>query len=441
MNKLFINTVFLCLFFGLRATSQQIPATTTPFAAGIWVEVLEIAKITNLPLNKQVLLATHFTKRDSLKLAALLSNDNNKNLVSIDSIYSVSMAGILTTDQLKKWMTHKIYQRVALCGAESDEKKASYYTEDLLSKLDSVKPLTDVQKNKVRNSFNRFIKIDNNLGYGDHFMTALRSVTKDTGYFAYLYKTEINRMGATNTSRDVLEYYNRYKLTRSGTDEVGKKIQERAYCRATIFYTLPNGSRYKDSLTAHTEKFYDALIISALYKDGNFPHPTQFATAIKNRQKLKIDDNLVDSLIKIAVSLEQSWSAYEVKNPLGKFDPKPYEAAYLPKMLSDDQYMKLLEYQYETQAGEWAIGDWDELKQRNLTDGLDSAYTIKEITKFNSSRLALQARYANDKPMMYAQIKALDANKPAASKKLSAARAVDTPDKIKQKAIELQLKW
>jgi hypothetical protein len=130
----------------------------------------------------------------------------------------------------------------------------------------------------------------------------------------------------------------------------------------------------------------------------------------------------VDSLLERAYTLEKMQDEFSWKNPLGKFDANPFEAQYIQRILSEDQFLNLLAIINKPQADKWATDDWAELVARGMTTGLDSARTVHEFTQYNIARLVAKDRYADDKIKQNAQITAVDSNMPPALRRLKTAR-------------------
>jgi hypothetical protein len=108
------------------------------------------------------------------------------------------------------------------------------------------------------------------------------------------------------------------------------------------------------------------------------------------------------------------------------YDTKAAEAD-MPKILSDDQYFQFLLIRNRPQARSWSVGDWQELRQRGMTTGLDSAKTVQSIFLYDMNRLAIKERYANDPVKQKIAVTDIDKVMPNILKQLKSARAHGNP--------------
>lgn len=159
------------------------------------------------------------------------------------------------------------------------------------------------------------------------------------------------------------------------------------------------------------------LIANSKVLDDN--DNSKFGFAVRNGFELKLSTAQKDSMI------THSYKLIALKSE-GK-NAKEYERRILPKILSDDQYTRLLIMGSKKQALTWASGDWKELQDRGLTDGLDSAKAVNDIYNHNLARLVRLERFGNNPPKMTTSLKSLETPQPEALRRIRQARAYNNP--------------
>jgi len=239
------------------------------------------------------------------------------------------------------------------------------FIKNKLAQLDSIKPLLPKQKSSLQNIFETLcLKREN--GFADNFNDALHRVITDTIYYAKLYKDEITLQTTGNSIRVLKNLRKNNKITGAGLDILLPIIKEKERQTAIVNLTYPSFTKAKDSLLEKINANYDSLIQLTLLKDGSKLPSSQFAIAVANRKTLGLTNAQVDSLLFHSAKLKQMKDSFLLKNPYGKYDSKAFETDNITKILSEDQYTKVLQIKNKSQAETEANQDWLELQQRGL---------------------------------------------------------------------------
>jgi len=160
---------------------------------------------------------------------------------------------------------------------------------------------------------------------------------------------------------------------------------------------------------------------------------SKFAQAIRLRKILVLNQAQVDTLLYHTNVLHELWSTK------AGFNPKEYERKVLSKLLTDDQYVKLLLNIHREKANKWAQNSWKELKERNLNGELDSAKTVREVTNYYLHRWVVANRYGDEKPEQSASLKSIQTEEPKTLKALKAAKRYNNP--LPEKSSAASFAW
>jgi hypothetical protein len=292
--------------------------------------------------------------------------------------------------------------------------------------LNSVKALSSTEIASLRAFFTGACVKSSDKSYSDNFMEAMHRYIRDTIYYARLYNKEIDFKSMLNARKENDDLMRKYKITPAARSVIVDLVTEKQRSLITIDYTFPVFTTVKQVLLDNANIYFDSLINLALMKDGSFPRTSQFSIAIKNRAQIGLSANQVDTLYIYAVMLEKLIKQALDKDPSRPFNALSFEVDNMVKILTEEQYMRVLNIKNKRQAFNWAQSDWQELKQRGLTEGLDSTIAIYTIAEYNTARLSIKDRYVNDQEKMNKYIGDLDINnRPAAMIRLKAARNRD----------------
>ncbi|MEY2869523.1 MAG: hypothetical protein RIR01_2020, partial [Bacteroidota bacterium] len=107
---------------------------------------------------------------------------------------------------------------------------------------------------------------------------------------------------------------------------------------------------------------------------------SKFASAVRNRERLKLNKEQIDNLI------YQSKLMAEMKKETPSLDLKAHERKLLPTILTDEQYTDLLILLNKKTASDWAANSWNHIKERGIDQGLDSTKVYREIYNYNLAK-------------------------------------------------------
>lgn len=483
MKKNFLFVIVLGLLFTKSKAQLVSPDVATHFSPGVVARVYEVSSKISLSASKQLAVAKQFKYEDSLLADMIVKGEAPSDIIKSKRNMQTAFQQILTTKENNDYYTQKLndeakkegqlmgmlvqrkyncdnvlqdiladlyYQRKLnvdkafyLPFADSslldnrliavivkyDSLIAKYikpaegtdYINNKIALLDSIKALTQQQKNDLKKNF-LSLCYKRDKSYADNFNDAMHQVIPDTLYYAEIYRDEIGRVAASNYSMAITTLVSKNKSTKDGMHFLEPIVLEKEKKLATINYAYPYFSKSKESMIQSTTRYYDSLIGIALMQDGSVQDGSKFSLAVKNRQKLGLNQTQVDTMLAKVILLVQLKSDYAAKNPDQKFNVKVYECEQLPNILTAEQYNELLVINNRDKALKWAKGDWAELQKRQLTEGLDSAKTVHQIYSYDLNRLIINERYENDKAQLTTALQSLATTQPGALRKLKAAQ-------------------
>lgn len=209
------------------------------------------------------------------------------------------------------------------------------------------------------------------------------------------------------------EYYNRKLALEQTTSKYAQSLDLESRLTAIL-----------EKSDAVIESYVKAATNKTRQLNGN----SKFAAAVRLQKVLNLDQAQIDSLTFYAMRLA------ELRAQPG-FSPKEYERQKLPGLLSDQQYNQLLFNEHKDKAAQLTQTNWLELKERGLTQGLDSAATLKEIYNYNLGRRMVVDRYG-DGSIKTIQLYPIE---PKELKALRASKAYKNP--VPAKELDVNFKW
>ena len=150
---------------------------------------------------------------------------------------------------------------------------------------------------------------------------------------------------------------------------------------------------------------------------------SKFASAVRNKEKLKLDKTQIDNL------MYQSKLMAEKKAENPSLDLKAYERKLLPTLLTDEQYTHLLILLNQKTASSWAKASWEKIKERGIDQGLDSTKVYLEIFNYNLAKLVKHERFGNDVPKTSESLRKIHTEIPEALQRLQSDSSRNTAKK------------
>ncbi|WP_026715272.1 hypothetical protein [Flavobacterium daejeonense] len=150
---------------------------------------------------------------------------------------------------------------------------------------------------------------------------------------------------------------------------------------------------------------------------------SKFASAVRNRERLKLNKEQIDNLI------YQSKLMADMKKETPSLDLKAHERKLLPTILTDEQYTDLLVILNRKTASDWATNSWKHIKERGIDQGLDSTKVYREIYNYNLAKLVRKDRFGNDMPKTSASLARLVSEQPGALRMLQSDQARNVSNK------------
>ena len=301
------------------------------------------------------------------------------------------------------------------------------YLKSRMQLLESIKPLEPKQRTALQENFSKRCRQSPDKGYVDNFNEAMHTAITDTVYYATIYKDDIGKQSMSNAVDVMKDLEKKNKLTKEGVKSIFPMVVEKERRLAVLHAAFPSYTSTRDSLAREVNHLYDSLIRIAMLRDGVSPTASQFTIAVKERKALGLSAAQVDALLANAAELEKMKDAAREKDPLGKFDSKPFETEQMLKIISEDQYRSVLIVKNRSQARADAEADWQEMQQRNLAANLNKDTTLRQLNDYYLAKWVMYYRYGNDKIKQAANVKDVFEHMPHALRVLTSARKYNNP--------------
>ncbi|CAD0002246.1 hypothetical protein [Flavobacterium chungangense] len=153
---------------------------------------------------------------------------------------------------------------------------------------------------------------------------------------------------------------------------------------------------------------------------------SKFASAVRSREKLKLDKTQIENLI------YQSKLMAEKKAENEYLDLKDYERKILPTILTDEQYTQLLIDLNKKTANAWAKGSWQKMKERGIDEGLDSTKVQSELFNYNLAKLVKKERFGKDVPKTSESMRKMNTTLPESLRRLQSDETRNTSKKSEE---------
>jgi hypothetical protein len=140
-----------------------------------------------------------------------------------------------------------------------------------------------------------------------------------------------------------------------------------------------------------------------------------------------LTDIQVDSLLGKAAQLKLMKDTFVRSDPYASFDSKAFETENMLKILSEDQYTKVLVVKNKSKSKSDSQKDWDEIVQRKMEGSYNKETSIKQMENYYLAKWIAYYRYGNDRVKQSANVKNIQDHMPSILKALNAARKYNNP--------------
>jgi hypothetical protein len=315
---------------------------------------------------------------------------------------------------------------------------SSHFIKSKLDTLNRIKPLSEKEQSAIKNDFSNLCYKSPDKSFADNFHQVLHEHITDTAYYAALHRKEIDKQTAVYAHRDARNLTRKQKLSKEDFDKVLPVFFDKERAIATYHFAMPEFSNRRERAIVTTVQYYDSIVRATLVKkEDNLPK-SRFADAVKYRRELGLSQAQVDTLIARADSVGKMRKAFIAKNAGGNFSTLDFECDQMLRILTEDQYNRLLMKKHSRPAMKWAQEDWAQLKEKGVADGYDSSTVVNQIYNFNIAKLVAKSKYENDREKRAEILKAISRNPPAPLKTLKAAV---TGNPLVNKEIQGNFQW
>lgn len=372
--------------------------------------VYDVYLVNKISAAKQIALANFFLKQDKLIAASILANASQDSVRKLRSLLSEEL-------QTK-------FKEIKPNSSTEGSEDAVAFINAKIDDLNSIKPLSSSLKRNIVSSFmdNYSHAETNNINLGSFFRKMIVGVLPDTAYYAFLFKEQIHLQA--------VDFARNYAKTRGFPETTGKLIMkhiepivyERQKQLRAIDYLYPFPCKEKDEMRAAVIKKYQNNIVKfQLMYDFGLPR-SWFSTVYLNRTDLNLNDAQKEELLNLLMDIKVN----DFKNNFEKSNLNisfpDFEIKTLKKILNAPQFTSFLKLKNSNRVSEWAIKQWEEIKQREINSGLDSSKVIAQLYSYQMARAIAFDTLREDKQKQTLTIRSVESNKPAALRRLETAR-------------------
>lgn len=267
------------------------------------------------------------------------------------------------------------------------------------------------------------------LAFTSHKMNAQ---TSEEQFFKEKYLQQIEKNAANEARAQLILITGKYKVDTETYNTLYKLYYDRKIeIEKKLFVTEASRNSQRDLAVVISKydsisSFYlQALKSKSLIGDKvlDVNDNSKFASAVRNRKKLKLTNEQVDNL------LYNSKLMAEQKIENSSLDLKANERKILPTILTDEQYTQLLIILNQKTASDWAKNSWKHLQERGIDQGLDSTKVNRELFNYNLAKLVKKERFGNEAPKTSESMSKLTTELPEALRRLQSDQARNTSKK------------
>ncbi|MDI3318226.1 hypothetical protein [Pinibacter soli] len=428
MKKLFFGFI-ACLSTApsFAQTQQQLPEKILNYyPPAVITKMYEAVNKVNLTDGEMLQLAVQYRKEDSTLFTMARQGKTLQELEKVRSECAQAVMTIIGKERYKKINTGSVVQQCN-CDSASGE-----YLKRRTKELQAIKPLDNIIKIKLEKAFQKELTNHKDDGWASNFNEAMRKTISDTLYFAQLYSNEIDQTATSNAKQYFYPLIKSKKITKAGRDALFPIVYEKKRQLAIVDKMYPLFTKEKDSLITAIENLYTSSIAVSQKRYGGSLSASQLTTLIKLRSVLNLSETQVDSIMVMAATIQAAKDELALKDPVAKYDSKPYESTVLPSILTEEQYAKAMVLNNKSKAEQDAQRDWKELETAGLATNYDKEATIKQLTSYHIARACATYKYSYDREKQKANVRSIDDHMPAALKALKSARKYNNPSNTPQ---------
>jgi len=361
--------------------------------------------------------------------------DNNPFALQIGDLYTKRKAEIDKINISSKTDDIVLFDRLYLVYTLYDSlidkcrKSAQLFSfiNQKLSLLSDIKPIAQKQKDSLTSYFMFLNSSDKNLSLLESLKISMTKVLSDTIYYAAFFNDQISKTALIYAKYNAGIMETELKLSKYAVAQVLPILFQKERKLSLILTSFESDTKERRNLLTQNKLYYDSIIEVNLIRQG-FPNfVSQFSIAVKEKDKIGLTNTQIDSLISKAFIVERMREGYLAADPLGKFDSKEYETENMLKIVSEDQYQKILIIKNRSQAKAESEVDLKEMIQRNLVAANDRDSISKQLYNYYLAKWTIYYRYGNDKTKQTAGVKDIQDHMPACLRALTNARKYNNP--------------
>jgi hypothetical protein len=428
--KIKFLTIVLFISSGIVNAQTLDPYIANNYPSQVVTKLYNLVSKTSINSSKQIAIADIFKSQDDSIANMIKNNEPKRTIDSVNKIYMNSWRAVLSA-------TDEFYYSTET-AKENKELRYSYYllsmainnkdllnlnqpvVDYILSKIDSLKIKEDLfyqqSPSQYFNSYTLQNKYLNDVFSDEQYKKLIEIKAKEKALIrAKTDWEELNNLGLAaglNADSTIIQFIDFYL----SKDYIYGRFQNNSIAKRKALQNL------YDTEADPVRKLYYARKYKNAGQNNKPFEFSQFLFAIKNTDKLGLNEGQVKDLFGKANELEKLKEEAYRQDSSKPYDAKKYECENLKQILTETQYNQFLVEKNRGRAKNLALADWRELVQRNMTFGHDKDSTVGVLTNFYMQRQSIYDHYEDDKIKQSDMLKLLYQTTPSAIKALLKAR-------------------
>lgn len=390
---------FLIIASGTNIGEAQTISTAVSghYTPSVICKVYEVVSLVDLSEQIQIALAQHYTRTDSIMSLLVLQTNAAGEINRLQAASMLELKKILGDD---KWNAYSNLLIASEKTSPAYEMRVHNYLQTMLDWLNKIKPLPEETIKNIRLQYNDVVRQRIDRSYTELFRDVLRRNVLDTVYYVTLYASEIRQNAEFNTAAACYVMAAKQKIPMDVITQVKPLIETREKRLATCYYAASGYyAAYHDSIARRVRTCYDSLINNILLDNGCSPDDqSQLAFALKYKDLLGITPKQIEVIRtnNRLIKKQENEIAAMYSHRMAENRTNVTTAELLDSLLTEKQYLDLLDIYNVFKARACALKDWKKLKEFDLTEYTsDSTQTVTDLHMYYMDRMAFSLRYAS----------------------------------------------
>lgn len=263
------------------------------------------------------------------------------------------------------------------------------YFGEKLKELQSIKPLSPNEENKLRQSFDRELCNNPQLVPSNALKRAISSSLTDEIYIRYYYKNDIESRQERIRKGMLARFISGLNLSTADTVQLNKDISEYAATKAFYEYAYVADKQYMKYKTDSLNDLYDTKIKSYFRVNNGMGLTGDFKMVFDHAEALKLTTTQKKNIIAQFTARKNNAD----KRGLSSLD---FQHTVLKEVLSSPQYIKYIQIKKDDKLQKVARSIFADKVRAGVLKQEDSVRSVQAFYKIELRKEVAKSRYSND---------------------------------------------